>query len=314
MKVVTVVWLLEQAIAKPKSLTRHSDMGDVHLNTPFALIAVDGDFASTLVADAPLFGVEVKSFSFSEDFQSKIPSIFEFGSSIIVLPSSVDSSGSSEHLLKVCRTLRPGLARDCARHVRSKKFSPVGECMTAQQALEEARSWGLLDPQFTWLGVHRMSRAHFDTGHDSAMDSASVSLLAQLTREMIFVKSLPLVSPRAFLLWDEVLSQGTSQLQSAFPTLNIEEKKERVFSDYFTEFAMAYDTLWLFASAFSRTVATYNSSDSWDRIVQSVEIHGALSDMWVDSSPLHTEMPHEVQIFTIGEANEHKARAARNCI
>jgi hypothetical protein len=110
---------------------------------------------------------------------------------------------------------------------------------------------GLLDPEFTWVGSYHLSRTFFVFDDESEDDRR----LQKLITSMIFHRVVPVVLPAATELWDD-------HAESAVVSAVLEGQFEELVDDtvwwaeakgqFLTEFAVAYDTMWLAASAFSK--------------------------------------------------------------
>jgi len=176
------------------------------------------EFVEAMVEYGQELGVEVGAFSVGTDFSSKMNAILEFGSSIVMLPTFSDFEGEPEHLHK---------------------------------ALRLCEEKGLLDPEFTWIGSYHLSRTFFVFDDDSEDDRR----LQKLITSMIFHRVVPVVLPAATELWDD-------HAESAVVSAVLEGQFEELVDDtvwwaeakgqFLTEFAVAYDTMWLAASAFSK--------------------------------------------------------------
>eukprot|EP00873_Tetraselmis_striata_P043180 jgi/Tetstr1/463444/TSEL_008337.t1 len=174
------------------------------------------DFVAAVQSAGARLGVEVGTFSLGSDFPSKINSVLDFGSSIIILPTPV---------------------RDDNPEMMDK-------------ALSLCKENGLFGPKYTWIATHHASRVHVDELY--IPDDTEIGSLLQ---SMLFHRITTGVLPSTAKLWDMAKSSNTVKgaVEDVFGDMDLEEDWVAVAENqYPTDAAVAYDTVWLAAAAIAK--------------------------------------------------------------
>lgn len=119
------------------------------------------------------------------------------------------------------------------------------------KALEEGERLGLLEPQYTWIGVHLATTVYVN--HKNRMGGSKDDLLAKLEAEMIYLETTDeVVSDSALMFGNSILDQSDlmDKIKPAVGEFHLSDSVD------WKEFTTAYDSAWLIAAAFSHHLAT----------------------------------------------------------